>query len=102
MFEFNTLSKVPELSLRPPQGNTSITPTAADGPDFASLLGRLASDTASAVRQGEVAALAGVQGSLPLQTVVEKVMAAERTLQAALAVRDKAVGAYQEVSRMQI
>jgi flagellar hook-basal body complex protein FliE len=102
MLEFNTLSKLPELSLRPPQPHTSTTPTAAAGPDFASLLGRLASDTASTVWQGESAALAGVQGSLPLQTVVEKVMAAERTLQAALAVRDKAVGAYQEVSRMQI
>jgi flagellar hook-basal body complex protein FliE len=54
------------------------------------------------VRSGEAAAVAGVQGSLPLQTVVERVMAAERTLQAALAVRDKAVGAYQEISRMQI
>jgi flagellar hook-basal body complex protein FliE len=39
---------------------------------------------------------------LPLQTVVERVMAAERTLQAALAVRDKAVSSYLEVSRMQI
>jgi flagellar hook-basal body complex protein FliE len=54
------------------------------------------------LQAGEAAALAGVQGSLPLQTVVGQVMAAERTLQATLAVRDKAVSAYLEISRMQI
>lgn len=102
MLEFNTLSRLPELGLRPSQGSAAATPEVAPGMDFASLLGRLANDTASTVQQGEAAALASVQGSLPLQTVVERVMAAERTLQAALAVRDKAVGAYQEISRMQI
>lgn len=54
------------------------------------------------MRQGEAAALGGISGSLPLQTVVDRVMAAERTLQATLAVRDKAVTAYLEISRMQI
>ncbi len=100
---FPTVSSLPELGLRPPQG----TAPSHGGPQnenggFADMLRHLAADTANAVRQGEVAALAGINGSLPLQTVVEQVMAAERTLQTALAVRDKAVSSYLEISRMQI
>ncbi|MCA3561415.1 MAG: flagellar hook-basal body complex protein FliE [Aestuariivirga sp.] len=102
MLSFNTVSSLPELGLRPAGTGLAPAPAQPAGSDFASLLGRLASDTAVSVQQGEAAALAGIQGSLPLQTVVDRVMAAERTLQAALAVRDKAVSAYQEISRMQI
>ena len=103
MISLSPGSSLPSLALSQPQGaaGPASTGTAASG-DFANLLGRLASDTAGALQAGEAAALAGVQGSLPLQTVVEQVMAAERTLQAALAVRDKAVSAYLEISRMQI
>lgn len=72
------------------------------GSDFASMLGKLAGETADTLRQGEAAALSGITGSLPLQTVVDRVMAAEHTLQTAIAVRDKVVSAYLEVSRMQI
>lgn len=102
MLTFNTVSSLPDLTLRPAQSLDSPATSQTGGGDFSSLLGRLASNTAQTVQQGEAAALAGIQGSLPLQTVVDRVMAAERTLQAALAVRDKTVSAYQEISRMQI
>lgn len=102
MLDFNLVSSLPELFMRPSQATAAPSVTPAGGNDFASLLGRLASSATQSVQQGEAAALAGIQGNLPLQTVVDRVMAAERTLQAALAVRDKAVGAYQEISRMQI
>ncbi|MCA3554235.1 flagellar hook-basal body complex protein FliE [Aestuariivirga sp.] len=102
MLSLNIASGLPEIGLRPAGAGLASATAQPAGSDFASLLGRLASDTAAGVQQGEAAALAGIQGSLPLQTVVERVMAAERTLQAALAVRDKAVSAYQEISRMQI
>ena len=102
MLDITAVASLPELALRPLQQGTAAAPPTGAGHDFASLLGRLAGDAAGAVQQGEAAAVAGIQGSLPLQNVVEKVMAAERTLQAALAVRDKAVSAYQEISRMQI
>ena len=97
-------SSLPELALRPAQSATPSPPAGGGAPadDFASMLGRLASETGGALRQGEAAAIAGIEGQVPLQTVVERVMAAERALQAALAVRDKAVSAYLEVSRMQI
>ncbi|MCV0428748.1 MAG: flagellar hook-basal body complex protein FliE [Roseibium sp.] len=54
------------------------------------------------VKQGEAAAIAGVDGQASVQQVVEAVMAAESTLQTAIAIRDKVVTAYQEISRMTI
>jgi flagellar hook-basal body complex protein FliE len=54
------------------------------------------------MRAGEAAAIEGVQGALPAFKVVEGVLGAQRALQQALAIRDKAVSAYQEISRMTI
>ena len=70
--------------------------------DFASLLGQMMSSLAGALRAGEAASLAGLKGQVPVAGVVEAVMTAEQTLQGAIAVRDKVVAAYLEVSRMQI
>ncbi|HXE69263.1 MAG TPA: flagellar hook-basal body complex protein FliE [Hyphomicrobiaceae bacterium] len=70
--------------------------------DFASLLGQMMSSLAGALRTGEAASLAGLKGQLPVAGVVEAVMTAEQTLQGAIAVRDKVVAAYLELSRMQI
>ena len=72
------------------------------GPDFGQVLANLASGAAGTLRQGESAAIAGIQGQMTTQSVVEQVLAAERTLQAVIAIRDKAVGSYLEISRMQI
>ncbi len=46
--------------------------------------------------------MAGIQGTATVQQVVEAVMSAEQTLQGAVAIRDKVVAAYLELSRMQI
>ena len=54
------------------------------------------------VQSGEAAAIQGLQGGMPPHKVVDAVMGAQRTLQSMLAIRDKAVAAYQEISRMQI
>lgn len=70
--------------------------------DFSSVLQSVASSAVDTLRQGEAAAAQGILGTLPVQQVVDQVMAAERTLQATLAIRDKLVGAYTEISRMQI
>ncbi len=77
--------------------------TAAAQPlDFGDLLGQMVTGAAGAVRTAESAAIAGLRGQLPVAQVVEAVMAAEQTLQTAIAVRDKMVSAYLEVSRMAI
>ncbi len=54
------------------------------------------------VKTGEATSIAGVQGKATVQQVVEAVMAAEQTLQAGVAIRDKVVSAYLEISRMSI
>ena len=96
-------SALPELAMRvPAQGPAQPAADATGGDGFAETLRQFTSEAASTLRQGEAAALGGIYGTLPLQTVVDRVMAAERTLQATLAVRDKAVSAYLEISRMQI
>jgi flagellar hook-basal body complex protein FliE len=61
-----------------------------------------ASHVFDVMKQTEAAAIGGMQGQVPMQDVVIKVMEAERTFSAAMAIRDKAVGAYLEISRMQI
>jgi flagellar hook-basal body complex protein FliE len=75
---------------------------ATAGADFASVLSDIASSSLQTVQAGEAAALSGLQGKASVQQVVEAVMSAEQTLQAAIAIRDKVVAAYQEISRMAI
>jgi flagellar hook-basal body complex protein FliE len=66
------------------------------------MLGHVVNEAMDTLQAGEAAAIQGVQGSLPAFKVVEGVLGAQRVLQEALAIRDKAVSAYQEVSRMAI
>jgi flagellar hook-basal body complex protein FliE len=70
--------------------------------DFGSFLAQMATDTANTLRAGEAAALAGINGQVSTQKVVEAVMATEQTLQSAIAIRDKVVSAFLELSRMSI
>jgi flagellar hook-basal body complex protein FliE len=69
---------------------------------FGQLVDQLANGAVDQLKAGEAAAIAGVQGKASIQHVVDTVMSAERSLQTLIAVRDKAVAAYQEISRMAI
>ena len=69
---------------------------------FEQAMAELAVETAQKVRAGELASKAGIVGDMPVQQVVSAVMEAERTFQTAIAIRDKVVAAYLEISRMQI
>ena len=70
--------------------------------DFASMLSNMISDTVTSVRSAESTSLASVHGKASIQQVAEAVLAAEMTLQGAIAVRDKITAAYLELSRMAI
>jgi flagellar hook-basal body complex protein FliE len=70
--------------------------------DFSKVLADVASSTVDALKSGESAAIAGINGQAPVQQVVESVMNAEQALQTAVAVRDKLLSAYQEITRMAI
>ena len=69
---------------------------------FDGVLQQVATDAISTMKTGEAASISYIQGRVSAQSVVEAVMSAEQTLQMAVAVRDKVVQAYQEVSRMAI
>jgi flagellar hook-basal body complex protein FliE len=81
-------------------------PTAAaastQGPSFEQALTQVIGSAVDTLQTGEAVAIQGVQGAVSPMKVVDSVMSAQRSLQTVLAIRDKAVSAYQEVARMAI
>lgn len=72
------------------------------GSSFADALGDTALATIGKLQAAEQASFKGMQGGLETREVVDAVMSAEQSLQAAIAIRDKIVSSYLEISRMQI
>lgn len=72
------------------------------GKTFASLLAQTLDDAVEAGHRGEAAATRAALGGADLQDLVEAVNAAELTLQSVVAVRDRVIGAYQDIIRMPI
>lgn len=70
---------------------------------FADALSAAAGRAVGTLEGAEATSLSALQGDdMNVREVVDSVMSAEQTLQAAIAVRDKIVQAYLEVSRMAI
>ena len=82
--------------------NSASAAAPTSGASFDEMLGKVASGAVDSLKSGEAAAIQGIQGAAPTFKVAEALMGAQRSLQAALAIRDKAVSAYQEISRMAI
>jgi flagellar hook-basal body complex protein FliE len=72
------------------------------GPSFDQALAQVVGSAVDTLQAGEAVAIQGIQGAASPMKVVDGVMAAQRSLQTVLAIRDKAVSAYQEVARMAI
>lgn len=70
--------------------------------DFAAMLGEAIAGVGQKLREAEAVSIAGIRGMASTQDVVEAVVKAEQGLQAAIAIRDKIVSAYMEISRMSI
>ncbi|WGJ14474.1 flagellar hook-basal body complex protein FliE [Methylocapsa sp. D3K7] len=77
------------------------TAAAAAGSDFGQVFAQVG-EAINTLKTGESAAISGLQGQTSVQHVVESVMSAERSLQTAIAIRDKIVSAYQTISQMAI
>jgi len=73
---------------------------ATGGADFSAMMNQISGDAVGTLKTAEASAIQGIQGSGSVHGVVESIMAAQRSLQSTLAIRDKAVAAYQEISRM--
>jgi flagellar hook-basal body complex protein FliE len=84
------------------KSSPSVTQTGQSALGFDGVLEQVAADAIGTLKAGEAASISSIQGKVSAQRVVEAVMTAERTLQMAVAVRDKVVQAYQEVTRMAI
>jgi flagellar hook-basal body complex protein FliE len=72
------------------------------GTSFEDALGQAIGSAVGTLQAGEAVAIQGVEGAAPPMKVVEAVMGAQRSLQSLLAIRDKLVSAYQEISRMAV
>jgi flagellar hook-basal body complex protein FliE len=84
-------------SARPPAPTTE-----ASGVSFTDIFNQMTQDAVGSIKSAETAAITGVQGKVSVQHVVDSIMAGQRALQTLIAVRDKAVSAYQDISRMVI
>jgi flagellar hook-basal body complex protein FliE len=69
---------------------------------FGSVLGDVAANAIGALQNAEATSLEALQGKVETRQAVDAVMNAEQSLQAAIAIRDKVVSAYLEISRIQI
>ena len=81
-------------------GATDAAPVA--GASFQDALKQVAADSVQTLSHAEAMSVQGLTGKAQTREVVDAVMQAEQTLQTAIAIRDKIVTAYLEISRMQI
>jgi flagellar hook-basal body complex protein FliE len=73
-----------------------------DGGSFAELLKQAGGEAMGALKQGEAQSLQAVTGKADITAVTAAVNNAELALQAVVAVRDKIIAAYQDISKMPI
>jgi len=72
------------------------------GVSFASILGNMATSTVDTLKAAETKSFEAMQGKANTREVVDAVMEANQSLQTAIALRDKLVSAYLDISKMQI
>lgn len=70
--------------------------------DFGAVLQQIAGDAMNKLNTSEATAISGIEGKASVQQVVSTALDAQTSLQTVLAIRDKLVSAYQEISRMAI
>jgi flagellar hook-basal body complex protein FliE len=85
-----------------PQGGTAPVAGTDIGTSFAEALSQAATKTVNTLQNAEQVSLQALKGDADTRQVVDAVMSAQQALQTAVAIRDKVVSAYLEVSRMGI
>lgn len=75
---------------------------AQDGAGFGDLVRKAAESAVDTLKQGEQASLQGVMGKADIAQVAAAVANADATLQTIVAVRDRVIGAYQDIIKMTI
>lgn len=72
------------------------------GPSFADLLGDAIKGSADTLRKADALQVESVTGRVDLTDLVTAVSSAELTLNTVVTVRDRVIGAYQDILRMSI
>ena len=83
-------------------GPASLRPNVAVENSFSAALAAASENAVNTLHNAEGVSLRALQGEGGTREVVDAVMNAEQTLQAAIAIRDKIVSSYLEISRMTI
>lgn len=81
---------------------TSAAESAKADQSFASVLGNMATQAMDSVKGAESMSFAGIKGTATTREVVDSMLQAEQTLQTAIAIRDKVVSAFLDVTKMQM
>ena len=81
---------------------TASASSVGSGPSFTETLKAAAGQTVDTLRNAEQLSVKAITGDADMRDVTDAVLNAEQNLQAAIAIRDKVVTAFLEVSRMQI
>lgn len=77
-------------------------PVGSGAGSFAEALGQAATRTVDTLRNAEQVSVDALKGSADTREVADAVMNAQQALQTAIAIRDKIVSAYLDISRMSI
>jgi flagellar hook-basal body complex protein FliE len=93
---YNAVSRTP--AIRP----AAAAPEAAGAGNFAGMVRESAANTVNSLRDAERASVQAVTGQADVGQVVTAIANAETSLQAAIAVRDRVIQAYQDIMRMPI
>src|SRR5690606_23642509 len=83
-------------------GPAAKTPDIAPENTFAAALETVTRNAVNTLESAESLSLSALQGDVETREVVDGVMSAEQTLQTAIAIRDKIVSSYLEITRMPI
>ena len=105
------MSTIPILTVTPSsaasayariQGGALETPTEASGPGFGDVLARAMQGVADAGHKADSESMKAIAGQGSVTDVATAVTRAELSMQTALAIRDRVVQSYQDITRMQI
>jgi flagellar hook-basal body complex protein FliE len=80
----------------------AVTPATDPGATFSEALSQAAVRTVDTLQNAEQVSVQALKGDADTRQVADAVMSAQQALQAAVAIRDKIVAAYLDVSRMSI
>lgn len=84
------------------QGGVATGPSQSIGGTFADALGQAATKTVNTLQNAEQMSIQALKGDADTRQVVDAVLSAQQALQTTIAIRDKVVSAYLEISRMSI